>query len=179
MLLFKDVFTGHDIFTDAYKTTLVDDLYFIVEGKFIKDDRSIDDCLIGGNKSAEDETAADAEEVVLVSNIVHGCKLEQIPSIGTKAEFKDAIKAYMLKLVKHVDSNDKERGVFLKSKLNDIVKLLLGKFKKLQWYASEDDGFELEGMIIPYEQDDELGLEKLGCKCQIIVFKDGVIQEKC
>jgi len=178
MLIYKDIFTHQYVFSDAYKFELVDDLYYVVKGKFIIDDCSISDDLIGGNKSEEagEEDVEDAKK--LVADIIHSGNLELAPSIVKKSEYKDAIRNYSQKLHKHVSSENEERGKFLKEKLNGFVKLLLEKYKTMTIYATEGDGFDLEGGLIHFEQEGEEGTEKEDTKCSIIVFKDSVYGEK-
>jgi len=84
MILYKDIFTDFDVFTDAYKVELVDDLYYKIHGKYIMTDLSIDDNLIGANKSAEDESTEEEDNKILVANVVHGNRLEIPPSIVQK-----------------------------------------------------------------------------------------------
>ena len=154
-------------------------MYYIVEGKMIVDDCSISEHLIGGNKSAEDETAGTEDTVKVISDLLCSSKLEQVPSIVSKKDFKNAIKKYAKKLLSHVSETDPERATLLKASLSEVVKIVLDKFDNFQFYATKGDGFDLDGIIIPYEQDDEFGLEKVGTKCQIMVFKDALIIEKC
>merc|ERR1711885_97898 len=63
MRLYKDLFTGKDLCTDAFKMELVDDCYYAVTGKFIVEDNTVSDEMIGGNKSAEgvDDEGGDGE----------------------------------------------------------------------------------------------------------------------
>jgi len=178
MIIYKCCFTGKDVFSDAYNVKLVDDLYYVVEGKFVKQDVGIDDSLIGGNKSAEAEDEGCEDSVLLNSNLLSSAKLEEIPTITSKDDFKKAIKAYANKLIAHIAETDKERADFLKSKLNDVVKPMITNFKKTRFYATEGDEFDCEGIIIPFVQDCEYGEECEDTKCRITVFKDALTIEK-
>jgi len=178
MKLYKCAFTGKDAFTDAYKVTLENDLWYVVEGKYAKQSYGISDSLIGGNKSAEaEEDGEDGDETVLECNLITSAKLEEIPSICSKKDFKNYIKTYAQKLVKHVAEKDKERADFLKKELPNFVQTVLGDFDNCKFYATEDDAFDVNGVIIPFKQDCEFNTECDGTTCKILVLKDGLDEE--
>lgn len=180
MILYKDIFTDFDVFTDAYKVELVDDLYYKIHGKYIMTDLSIDDNLIGANKSAEDESTEEEDNKILVANVVHGNRLEIPPSIVSKTDYKTAISAYAKKLIKHVDATDKDRAAFLKQNLQPkFVTPMLKKFKEIRLYAAPDDEYDMNGSLIHFEQDAPDGEEVVDTKCTILVLKDSVYEEKC
>merc|ERR1719369_2268111 len=120
MILYKDLFTTFDVFTDVFKMELVDDLYYKVYGKYIVEDSSVDDSVFGGNKSAEaEEEDGDEDNKVLVPDFVAASKLLQAPSIVSKGDLKDYIKGYASKLIKKITEEDKDRAAFLKSNMNE------------------------------------------------------------
>lgn len=176
MKVYKCCFTDKDCFSDAYKVELKDDLYYEITGKIVKEDVGIDESKIGGNKSAEADCEDEGTEdyVKVCSNLVTSAKLEEIPTIVTKTEFKNAIKTYGQKLYKKIKETDPERAEFLKTKMGDLVKEVLANFKKCQFYATEDDAFDCEGAVIPHISEGETE----GCVCRILVFKDGLTIEK-
>merc|ERR1712183_269059 len=89
MKLFKDIFTEKDVITDAFKMELVDDLYYKITGTYVKEDNAIDGSLIGANASEEAAEGDDtADEVQIVANILSSTKLEEIPAIVTKDDYK-------------------------------------------------------------------------------------------
>jgi len=180
MILYKDVFTNFDVFTDVYKVELVDDLYYRISGKFIWQDTSIDDSLIGANKSAEEEDAGMDDSKILVADIISNNRLEIAPSIVSKTDYKKAISEYAKKLIKHVNDQDKERATFLKENLQaKFVMPMLKNFKNLKIYAAPEDEFDLVGGLIHFEQECEEGSEAADIKCHIAVLKDSVYEEKC
>merc|ERR1711872_724390 len=76
MIIFEDVFTGNEVFSDAYPCKLIDDFVWEAEGMVITIDNSIDDSAIGGNASAED-AAEDTEDVKETAiNLVYAFKLK-------------------------------------------------------------------------------------------------------
>merc|ERR1712033_105103 len=182
MILYKDLFTTFDVFTDVYKIELVDDLYYNVSGKYIVEDSSVDDSVFGGNKSAEAEEEDDGEEdnKVLIPDIVAASKLQQVPTIVSKNDFKDYIKKYVGKLIKKVAEENPDRASFLKANLNEkFVMPLLKDFKGLRFYASDGDEFDLEGGLIYISQEAPDGEETAGTKCTARILKDALWEEKC
>merc|ERR1719411_841237 len=182
MILYRDIFTESDVCTDVYKIELVDDLYYKIHGKFIIEDSSVDDSVFGGNKSAEAEEEDDGEEdnKVLVPDIVTASKLQQVPTIVSKSDFKDYIKKYVGKLIKKVGEENADRAAFLKANLNEkFVMPLLKDFKVLRFYASDGDEFDLEGGIVYFKQDAPDGEETAGTKCTARILKDALWEEKC
>ena len=182
MILYKDLFTSFDVFTDVYKIELVDDLYYKVFGKYIVEDSSVDDSVFGGNKSAEveEEDGGEEENKILVPDIVAASKLQQVPTMVSKNDFKDYIKKYVGKLIKKVAEEDADRAAFLKANLNEkFVMPLLKDFKELRFYASDGDEYDLEGGLVYLAQDAPDGEETAGTKCTAMILNDALFEEKC
>jgi len=55
MKVFKDIFSGDDMFSDAHVFNEVDGVFYEVEGKTITEKTCVGDSSIGGNKSAEEQ----------------------------------------------------------------------------------------------------------------------------
>ena len=88
------------MFSDSYPIKLVDDTYYEVEGKVIKESCDIDDALIGGNKAAEageEDEGVDSSAVTGI-NVVLTHKLTQT-AFGDKKEFVTWLKDYVKTLV--------------------------------------------------------------------------------
>merc|ERR1712168_1724086 len=84
MKLFKDAFTGKEVFTDAYKVEEVDGIYYKVHGEFKVESNEIDESKLGANKSAEEESE-DADVIKVVApNIVSAGQLGEHPIISDK-----------------------------------------------------------------------------------------------
>merc|ERR1712136_294714 len=170
MILYKDCFTNFDVFTDVFKMELVDDLYYKVYGKYIEEDSSVDDSVFGGNKSAEAEDDGEAEDN----------KVQQVPTMVSKADYKTYIKGYVGKLIKKVGEEDAERAAFLKANINEkFVMPMLKDFKLLRFYASDGDEYDLEGGIVYMKQDEEDGKETKGTTLTCFILKDSLCEEKC
>merc|ERR1712002_444399 len=181
MKLYKDVFTGKEVFTDAYKIEKVDDIYYKVWGQWRTVDNSIDDSLIGGNKSAEAEEEDEDEVKAKEANVVAGNKLEEV-DIDTEKQFKSKIKDYVKKVVNKVKETDPARADFLVANLPDkFVKPMLKEFKdkKLRFFAVEEDCYDIDGPLIHFSQEVDDGLEQDGTKCWIMVLSDCLEEENC
>lgn len=145
MIIYEDIFTDHELFSDAYPTKLIDDLFYEAEGATININNSVDDALLGGNASAEggDEGAEDA--VVTEINLIYAFKLKKY-ELDVKA-YKKHIMAYGKKLVdkqKAADIPADELTSFkakLQKKVGDIIK----NFKDYDVYINED--YNEEGMM--------------------------------
>merc|ERR1711964_861694 len=156
MILYKDIFTNFDVFTDVYKMDLEHDLYWNVHGKYIVEDSSIDDSLIGGNASEEATEAGDDAEAnkVIIPDIVAASNLQECVAVCSKSDFKE-------------NMNDK------------FMKPLLADFKKLRLYAAAGDEFDNEGGMVFLKPECADGEESEGTKCTAMILKDSVWEEKC
>ena len=105
----------------------------------------------------------------------------QVPTIGSKKDFKDFIKAYVGKLVDKVSETDADKGKALKANpgLQEFVKMLLADFKQLRFYAGDEDEFDLEGGVMFISQACPDGEEKDGTPITAYILKDGLYEEKC
>merc|ERR1712215_337734 len=84
MILYKDLFTTFDVFTDVFKMELVDDLYYKIYGKYIVEDSTVDESVFGGNKSAEaEEEEGEEDNKVLIPDIVASSKLSSTVESST------------------------------------------------------------------------------------------------
>ena len=99
MILYNDILTGKEMFSDSYKIELlpcikldkdgnevvVDDVYYKITGKYVVEDNNVDESVYGGNKSAEAE-GEDVDETPpqTVINFVHASKLQEVkfPSLN-------------------------------------------------------------------------------------------------
>jgi len=128
MIIYEDVFTGLELFSDAYPCKLIDDFVWEANCKMITVDNSIDDSAIGGNASAEggdDGGADDTKETV--NDIVYGFKLQRNEAMDKKAYTKH-IKEYGKKLVEKLKADgasEEELNTFktkMAKKCGEIVK---------------------------------------------------------
>ncbi|XP_072266145.1 translationally-controlled tumor protein [Pyxicephalus adspersus] len=171
MIIFRDVMTGDEMFSDIYKMKETNDgLCFEVEGKTVsRKEGEIDDSLIGGNASAECQEEGAESTIVSGVDIVLNHKLQETGF--TKDSFKQYIKCYMKGIKSYLEKNKPERVKPFMTGAAEKVKELLGNFKNLQFYTGES--MNPEGMVgfLDYRED--------GVTPFIIFFKDGLEIEKC
>eukprot|EP01047_Picozoa_sp_COSAG01_P047256 COSAG01_NODE_4499_length_4972_cov_95.509542_3_plen_157_part_00 len=90
-VIYKDVFSGDELLTDAFDIKVVDDFFLEVDGKMIS--VGGEDIDIGGNASAEGGGDDGEEEVVKVCNIVHSGRFQET-NFGKK-DYIACYKAFM------------------------------------------------------------------------------------
>ena len=103
-VIYKDIFTGDELTTDAFELTTVDDFFYEIDGKMISEGG--EDIDIGANASAEgaEEEGSDS---VQVCNVVSAGRLQET-SFGKK-DYVATYKAYMKQIVKHLKQTNPDR----------------------------------------------------------------------
>jgi len=172
MLIFKDIFTGDEMFTDSYKYKLVDDVLYEVYGKHVS--RKLGDVqLAGSNPSAEEADEGCEEAVESGVDIVLNQRLQEAPCFSDKKAYLGYLKDYMKNVAEKLkDTNPSEVDTF-KTKANEAVKKLLPRFKDFQFYTGESYD-TVSGMvaILDYKEID-------GEEAPVLLFfKHGLQEEK-
>eukprot|EP00091_Calanus_sinicus_P018159 TRINITY_DN405_c0_g1_i1.p1 TRINITY_DN405_c0_g1~~TRINITY_DN405_c0_g1_i1.p1 ORF type:complete len:173 (+),score=69.09 TRINITY_DN405_c0_g1_i1:289-807(+) len=171
MKIFKDVFSGDELFSDTYPMKLVDNCMYEVYGKHIT--RSADEIqLEGSNASAEEaDEGTDSSSVSGVDLVLNHRLVET--GFGSKKDYTIYLKDYMKKVVKHLEDNGRTEEVDeFKKNINGVMKELLGKFKDLQFYTGES--MESEAMILIMDYREYEGEERP----VVLAFKHGLDEEK-
>merc|ERR1712037_53165 len=174
MKIFKDVFSGDELFSDTYPIKLVEDCIYEVTGKHeTRTEGEIQ--LAGSNASAEGADAdegADAAGSVSGIDIVLNHRLTET-GFGSKKDYMVYLKDYMKKVVKYLEDNDRAGEVdTFKKNINGVMKDLLGKFKDLSFYTGESMDADAMILILDYREVD--GEEKP----VFLAFKHGISEEK-
>lgn len=173
MIIFHDLLTGDEMFSDTFKYEEVEDgLLYRVIGAHVSEKTTISDSMIGGNASAEgqgEDEAADGAVVNRGINIALYHKLESAPM--AKKDYKPTIKDYCGRLVKKLKElgKDDEAKAFQKSASKFIPKLL-----------SDYDSYETY-MVSSYDVNAQLPLLKWEDNETVPVmffFKAGLVGEK-
>merc|ERR1712083_1109796 len=172
MKIYKDVFSGDELFSDTYPMKLVDDCLYEVYGKHVQ--RKIgDDFDIGGNASAEEAGEGTEEATESGVDLVLNHRLVET-GFGKKADYMNYLKDYMKRVVAYLESNNKADQVDgFKKNINGVMKSLLGKFSDLQFYTGEN--MDPKGMIVLVDYKEYNGEER---PC-VMFFKHGLEEEKC
>jgi len=172
MKIYKDVFSGDELFSDTYKVNLVDNVIYEVIGKY--ETRKGDEVVLeGANASAEeldegtDEGSTSGVDVVLNHRLVE-------TGFGDKKGFTDYLKSYMKKVLKYLEENDRKAEIDeFKTNINKVMKEMMGKFKDLQFFTGES--MDPDAMICMCEYKDVNGEERP----VLMFFKHGLEEEKC
>lgn len=179
MYIYNCIFTGKEVFSDAYPHQLEDDNFvWIVEGKYEElSDPIFDESLFGGYNS-EEEASVVSEYKPVVNTLIRAFRLEEPVTITSLNDFKKALKKYTVNLMARLNETNPYRVAILKSKLPKYAKEWAENFDKIRVYVTEGDGFEVEGTLIILTQDVPFGEEKPDDKCKMTVLTDSLVKEK-
>jgi len=171
MKVFKDIFSGDELFTDSYDVKLVDDIMYEVVGKHIT--RTQEDIqLAGSNASAEEFDEGTESSSVSGIDLVIDNRLTET-GFGSKKDYLTYLKGYMKKVQSYLEENGQADEVEkFKTGANKAVKELLGKYKDLSFYQGES--MDAEAMVVIIDFRDFDGEEKP----ILMAFKHGIIAEK-
>eukprot|EP00118_Oscarella_pearsei_P024482 m.306161 g.306161 ORF g.306161 m.306161 type:complete len:174 (+) comp41014_c0_seq1:132-653(+) len=172
MIVFKDLITGDELFSDSYKYKLIDDLYYEVDGRMTTETTDISDAAIGGNASAEEPTETSEASSVSGIDFVLQQRLQKIEKPAKLKDFKVTILKPYLGAInkklkeKHPDRVDKfQKGMmgFLKERVDKNYS---------DWDLYLGNSFNPEGMhvMVNFRED--------GVTPFMVVFKDGIEEEK-
>merc|ERR1712061_569415 len=172
MKIYKDVFSGDELFSDTYPIKVTDDVLYEVTGKHVT--RKVgDDFDIGANASAEEGAEGTEEQTESGVDLILNHRLVET-GFGKKADYMNYLKDYMKRIVAYLESNNKADQVDgFKKNINGVMKSLLGKFSDLQFYTGEN--MDPKGMIILVDYKEYNGEER---PC-VMFFKHGLEEEKC
>jgi len=174
MLLFKDIVSGDELFSDGVvddprKDILeLDDIIYEVNCKMVQVKSGVD-VDIGANPSAEEaEEGLDDSEVKTVNLIIDAFRLQE--TSFDKKSYMIYIKGYMKKLKEKLKETDPDRVTVFEGKAPVVVKKILENFKDYEFYTGES--MDTEGMVLllNYRED--------GITPFFTLFKDGLKEEK-
>lgn len=151
MLLYEDIITGDEMFSDAFPLKIVDDIAFEVDCSMITVKEG--DVDIGANPSAEEQEESLEEGAQQVNNVVHSFRLQS--TVFDKKSYltylKDYMKAVKAKMVEKGESTDAisafEKGA------QTFAKKIVGGFKDYEFYIGES--MNPDGMValLNYRED--------------------------
>ncbi|XP_062313053.1 translationally-controlled tumor protein homolog isoform X1 [Osmerus eperlanus] len=170
MIIYKDIISGDEMFSDIYKITESQNgILYEVEGKMISRTEGIDDSLLGANASAEVQDDGCESSTVSGVDIILNHKLQETPF--DKNSYKAYIKEYMKAIKSKLDETNPERVKPFMTGAQEEVKNIMGNIKNYQFFTGES--MNPDGMIglLDYRED--------GTTPYMIFFKDGLDIEKC
>ncbi|EDW61328.1 translationally-controlled tumor protein homolog [Drosophila novamexicana] len=171
MKVYKDIFTGDEMFTDTYKMNLVDDVIYEVYGKLVS--RNQDNIVLAGaNPSAEEADEGTESAVESGVDVILNHRLQESFGFADKKSFTLYLKEYMKKVLEHLQENAPNEVDVLKTNMNKAMKDILGRFKELQFFTGES--MDVDGMVAMCEYR-ELNGESVPV---FMFFKHGLQEEK-
>ncbi|KAJ2936922.1 hypothetical protein H1R20_g168, partial [Candolleomyces eurysporus] len=150
MLLYSDIITGDEIFSDAFPVKLVDDIVYEVDCAMIvvKDGADVD---IGANPSEEEQSEALEDGAKNVNNIVHSFRLQ---STGfDKKSYLTYLKGYMKAVKDHLTKTKPDEVAAFEKGAAAYAKKIVANFKDYEFYIGES--MNPDGMValLNYRED--------------------------
>ncbi|XP_014239063.1 translationally-controlled tumor protein homolog [Trichogramma pretiosum] len=171
MRIYKDIFTGDEMFSDTYKIKLVDDVIYEVYGKLIQ--RKNGEIEIAGfNPSAEEADEGTDEAVESGVDVVLNHRLQESFAFHDKKSYTLYLKDFMKKLVAKLEENSPEEVEVFKKNMNKVMKEILGRFKELQFFTGESMDIDGHVALMEYREIDGQSVPVL------MFFKHGLEEEK-
>ncbi|GFS32452.1 translationally-controlled tumor protein homolog [Trichonephila inaurata madagascariensis] len=173
MLIFKDLISEDEMFTDTFKFKLVNDCLYEVECAYVTRNTPCIE-LEGSNPVEVGDKNDDIEDINESGfDLVLNQRLVET-TFNTKNDFRDYLKIYSKELEKKWKTSGAPAEVIDASKQNFInaVKLLVPKFKDFRFYLGES--CNPLGLVAMLEFRDDSGTEK-----PVMIFiKEGLFKEK-
>lgn len=174
MIIYKDLITGDELFSDIYPMKLVGShkLIWELQGKRVTESSSLDESKFGANPSAEEAAEGVDDGSVSGINIVLANRLQEIQEFSKK-QYQEKIKAYMGKLIAKWNADIKEAtdegrtdlveqmkesvADFKANITGDLKEIVLSGFKDKQFQFFVGESMEEDGMIslMTYPEDNE------------------------
>ncbi|OJA18982.1 hypothetical protein AZE42_00354 [Rhizopogon vesiculosus] len=150
MLLYEDIISGDEMFSDAFPVKEIDGIAYEIDCQMIVvKEGNVD---IGANASAEEQEEALEDGATTVNNIAHSFRLQA--TTYDKKQYLTHLKGYMKAVAdKLAEKGDAAAVPDFKAKANDFAKKIVGKFKDYEFYTGEN--MNPDGMValLNYRED--------------------------
>ncbi|KAI0638182.1 translationally controlled tumor-associated [Trametes polyzona] len=150
MLLYSDVISGDEMFSDAFPIKEVDDIVYEVDCQMItvKPGADVD---IGANPSAEEQEEALEEGATQVNNVVYSFRLQSTQF--DKKSYLTYLKGYMKAVKQHLQETKPDRVDAFEKGAQAFAKKLVANFKDYEFYTGEN--MNPDGMValLNYRED--------------------------
>ncbi|XP_015906873.1 translationally-controlled tumor protein homolog [Parasteatoda tepidariorum] len=172
MIIFKDLITGDEMFTDSSKYKVVDDCIYEVECRHVSRKQG-DIQLDGANPSQEETDEGTDESVESGLDLVLNQRL--VETGFTKNDFKSYLKLYTKTLQDKWKENEMsdDQIADAKAKFTTAVKKILPKIGDYQFFMGESSN--PDGLIALLEYREKPGGDETPI---MIFFKHGLEEEK-
>ncbi|KAI8601629.1 translationally controlled tumor protein [Dissophora ornata] len=149
MLIYQDIITGDELFSDAFDVKEVGGVYEIECAMIqIKEGADVD---IGANASAEEAEESLEDGVTIVNNVVYSFRLGS--TSFDKKGYTSYIKGYLkaLKVAKKLEEEEEIKAY--EKDMTAEVKKILGSFKDFEFYTGESMNPDGAVMLLNYRED--------------------------
>jgi hypothetical protein len=167
MLLYEDVLTGDEMFSDAFPLKTVDDIVYEVDCSLVtvKAGADVD---IGANPSAEEQDEGVEDGATTVNNVVHSFRLQ--PTTFDKKSFLTYLKGYMKAVKAKLSESKPDRVDAFEKGAAAYAKKIVSNFKDFEFYTGET--MNPDGMValLNYRED--------GITPYFTFWKDGLKEVK-
>jgi hypothetical protein len=167
MLLYTDIISDDEMFSDAFPVKTVDDIVYEVNCAMmtVKKGEDVD---IGANPSAEEQDEALEDGAVQVNNVVHSFRLQS--TSFDKKSFLTYLKGYMKAVKEKLKTSDPARVEQFEKGAAGFAKKIVANFKDFEFYTGES--MNPDGMIalLNYRED--------GITPYFTFWKDGLKEVK-
>ncbi|XP_066266500.1 translationally-controlled tumor protein homolog [Branchiostoma lanceolatum] len=168
LIVYKDVLTGKDMFTSSNKITTRSNGIYEVECKMVREDDSVSDAKIGGNRNADGDKSEPGKtgcDVVFQNN------LDPAITLKTEKAYYGYFRGYIKDIMKYLQKNKPDRVEGFKAAANAWNGLVLDNSKNWKYFTGEEDVYDLKGMV-PL-----LRMREDGGTPYMLFLKDGLREE--
>jgi len=166
MLLYSDVITGDEMFSDAFPVKEVDDIVYEVDCAMIVVGAANVD--IGANASAEEAEEALEDGAAQVNNVIHSFRLQSTQF--DKKSYLTYLKGYMKVVEKHLAETNPDRVDAFKTGAGAYAKKIVANFKDYEFYTGESMNPDGSIALLNYRAD--------GTTPYFTFWKDGLKEMK-
>ncbi|GJJ07567.1 hypothetical protein Clacol_001770 [Clathrus columnatus] len=166
MLLYEDILTGDEMFSDAFPVKVVDDIVYEVDcASIIIKEGQVD---IGANPSTEEAEETLEEGSKTVNNVVHSFRLQA--TTFDKKSYLGHLKLYMKGIKTKLETSNPSRVEAFEKGAQAYAKKVVANLKDFEFYTGE--GMNPDGMValLNYRED--------GITPYFTFWKDGVKEIK-
>jgi len=167
MLLYEDIVTGDELFSDAFPVKEVEGIVYEVDCQMIlvKPGADVD---IGANPSSEEQEEALEDGAAQVNNVVHSFRLQS--TTFDKKSYLSYLKAYMKRVKEKLAELEPDRVQAFEKGAAAYAKKIVANFKDFEFYTGES--MDPDGMVALLNYRDD------GVTPYFTFWKDGTKQVK-
>ncbi|MEV5835898.1 translationally-controlled tumor protein [Nocardia sp. NPDC052112] len=167
MIIFQDIFTGDELFSDAYDFRVEVDLFYRVEAEMITV-RQNTDIDIGTNASAEEVGETLEDGMITVNDIIYSFRLRAVSF--DKKTYLTHLKGYLQAVKEKLEESNPSRAKAFEIDAPAAVKEIMAHFQDYEFYVGESKNPHGAVALLNYEAD--------GVTPYFLLWKDGLSEIK-